>query len=157
MPGMKVLEFAFDGDKPSDYQPHAYPRNAVCYTGTHDNDPVLGWWETLTDEDRRAAAAYLGLHEEEGVAWGLIRGGMSSVADLFVAQLQDYLEMGAEARMNTPGKPEGNWCWRVEEDALTEELAERIHTMTMRYGRCPYEAPRATEEDPETVQPEELA
>ena len=82
---------------------------------------------------------------------------MSSVADLFVAQLQDYLEMGAEARMNTPGKPEGNWCWRVEEDALTEELAERIHTMTMRYGRCPYEAPRATEEDPETVQPEELA
>ena len=135
-PGMKVLEFAFDSREPSDYLPHTYPRNCVCYTGTHDNVTLAGWMKEAKKADLAFAKEYLGLNDEEGFCTGVIRGGMSSVADLFVCQMQDWLELGAEARINTPGIPEGNWTWRMEPGVLTKKLSRRIRTVTKRYGRC---------------------
>ena len=135
LPGMKVLEFAFDHREPSDYLPHNYPRRCVCYAGTHDNNTLLGWLAEISEADLDYATAYLGLNPEEGYARGVLRGGMSSVAELFVAQIQDYLGLGAEARINTPGVAEGNWRWRLLPSELTPELAEEIAAMTRRYGR----------------------
>lgn len=137
LPGMKVLEFAFDSREPSDYLPHTYGTNCVCYVGTHDNAPVMAWREEADPADVEMAVRYLGLNQEEGFHWGMIRGGMSSVADLFIAQLQDYLGLGAEARMNTPGLLGGNWQWRLLPAELTEELAGKIARMAWMYGRGP--------------------
>ena len=134
-PGMKVLEFAFDSREPSDYLPHTYTPHCVCYVGTHDNETVMAWKEAAAPEDIEMARKYLGLNEEEGFHWGIIRGGMSSVAELFVAQMQDFLALGAEARMNTPSKLGGNWQWRLTEGQITEDLIERIADMTRLYGR----------------------
>jgi len=133
--GMKVLQFAFDAKGDSDYLPHKYPRNCACYTGTHDNTTALAWFSQISPRDRYFAARYLGLSEEEGVHWGLIRGGMGSVADLFVAQMQDYLGLGDEGRVNRPGEREGNWQFRIESNALTPELSTRILDMTKMFGR----------------------
>ncbi len=135
MPGMKVLEFAFDSREPSNYLPHTYSPNCVCYSGTHDNSPVMAWRHEADPADIAFAIEYLGLNEEEGFNWGLIRGGMSSVALLFVAQLQDYLGLGAEARMNTPGTLGGNWQWRLRDKQLTADFAAKIAKMTYIYGR----------------------
>ncbi|MBR0447734.1 MAG: 4-alpha-glucanotransferase [Clostridia bacterium] len=134
-PGMKVLEFAFDSKDSSDYLPHAYIPNCVCYGGTHDNETLTGWIAEVVPADRDKAIAYLGLNEEEGYTWGLIRGGMSSVANLFVTQMQDYLELDNTARMNTPGLPEGNWQWRMMPDAITEALTEKLAAVTKLYDR----------------------
>lgn len=135
-PGMKVLEFAFDSRDSSNYLPHAYTENCVCYAGTHDNDTLKGWLEKISRDDYDMAVQYLGLNDTEGYVWGLIRGGMSSVARLFVTQMQDYLELGNEARMNTPGNPEGNWQWRMLPDAITPVLAEKIARITRLYNRA---------------------
>lgn len=134
-PGMKVLEFAFDSKDSSDYLPHTYPRNCVCYAGTHDNETVAGWLKGADPDDRQKADAYLGLNAEEGHVWGLLRGGMSSVANLFIAQMQDYLELDNTARMNTPGSTEGNWLWRMKEGAITPDLTAKIAAMTKMYDR----------------------
>ena len=134
-PGMKVLEFAFDSREPSDYLPHKYSENCICYTGTHDNTTLEAWFHEAAPDDVREAVKYLGLNKEEGLENGMIRGGMSSVAMLFVAQIQDYLLNGG-ARMNTPGKAEGNWQYRIPEGTLTGELSKRIRDITKRYGRC---------------------
>ncbi|MBQ2995752.1 MAG: 4-alpha-glucanotransferase [Oscillibacter sp.] len=133
-PGMKVLEFAFDSREPSTYLPHPYPSNCVCYPGTHDNPPLARWRKDAAKEDIALAKKYLGLNRTEGFSRGVIRGGMSSVADLFVAQMQDYLE--DTGRINTPGIPSGNWQWRLTEGKLTDELALEIAEMTTRYGRA---------------------
>ena len=153
-PGMKVLEFAFDSREPSDYLPHTYPRNCVCYTGTHDNDTLAGWPENADPADLAFAKEYLGLNEEEGFVPGIIRGGMGSVADLFVCQMQDWLELGTESRINVPGNPTGNWTWRMAPGLLTEELAERIRKMSVRYGRARPKAP-PKEAEPEEEEPGE--
>ncbi|MBP3486329.1 MAG: 4-alpha-glucanotransferase, partial [Oscillospiraceae bacterium] len=110
-PGMKVLEFAFDSREPSNYLPHTYTSHCVCYAGTHDNAPIMLWKEEAAEEDIAMARQYLGLNDAEGFHWGILRGGLSSVADLFVAQMQDYLGLGAGSRMNTPGILGGNWQW----------------------------------------------
>lgn len=133
-PGMKVLEFAFDSDEPSDYQPHTYPRHCVCYTGTHDNSPVMLWKQEAKEEDVAYAAEYLGIADEE-YNWGFIRGGLRSVAELFVAQMQDYLGYGEGHRMNAPGTASGNWRWRMLEGENTQEIAQRLCKMTKMYGR----------------------
>lgn len=133
--GMKVLQFAFDSREPSDYLPHNYPRNCACYTGTHDNTTASAWFAGCSGEDRAYAARYLGLSEAEGFNWGLIRGGMGSVADLFVAQIQDYLGLDESARMNRPGEGRGNWRFRVKPGECTAELAEKIAGMTRMFGR----------------------
>ncbi len=134
-PGMKVLEFAFDSREPSDYLPHTYPKNCVCYIGTHDNAPIMAWQDEASPEDVELAKEYLGLNEKEGLNWGFIRGGMSSVANLFVAQIQDYLGYAGESRINIPGTLGVNWKWRIVESDLTADLADKIARATYIYGR----------------------
>lgn len=136
LPGMKILEFAFDKRESSNYMPHTYDHNCVCYVGTHDNAPVMAWREEADPADVAVAERYLGLNDAEGFHWGMIRGGMSSVADLFITQLQDVLGLGAESRMNTPGRSGGNWAWRVQKTQLTDALAARVAAMTKLYGRA---------------------
>ncbi len=135
-PGMKVLEFAFDSREDGNYLPHLYPVNSVCYTGTHDNVTLKQWFTEADETDVAEARAYLGLHEPEGDVWGMIRGAMASVSELCIVQMQDYLELGGEARMNTPGtlSPK-NWSWRADPGFATDELAEKIKKITLRYGR----------------------
>ena len=135
LPGMKVLEFAFNPHEPSDYLPHFYTENCVCYTGTHDNAPLGEWLEEGDKKELAHAKKYLGLNEEEGHVFGVIRGGMSSVAKLFVAQMQDYLELGKYNRMNTPGKASGNWEWRMLPGEDSKKLAAKIAEMVKLYGR----------------------
>ena len=135
LPGMKVLEFAFDAREPSSYLPHLYTSHCVCYTGTHDNAPLPAWKEEADPDDLALAVQYLGLNEEEGFHWGVLRGGMSSVAELFMAQMQDYLGLGAESRINTPGEPVGNWQWRLHLGQLTAALSRRMAHMARLYGR----------------------
>lgn len=135
LPGMKVLAFAFDAQEPSNYLPHLFTPNCVCYTGTHDNAPLRAWLEETSPEDLAFAAEYLGLSAQEGVLRGLLRGGLSSVAELFVAQVQDYLGLGAQGRINTPGTVHGNWQWRLLPGQLDGTLAARIARLTRLYGR----------------------
>ena len=135
-PGMKVLQFAFDAREPSNYLPHTYGRHCVCYAGTHDNTTVASWFGEANPEDAAFSVRYLGLNDQEGYVWGMLRGGMGSVADLFIAQVQDYLALGKEARMNIPGTLGGNnWKWRLLPGEITDELIEKINTMTKMYGR----------------------
>ena len=135
-PSMKVLQFAFDSREESDYLPHTYPVNSVCYVGTHDNMTLVQWLQEVDPEDVALAKTYLGLNEEEGVVWGMIRGAMGSVSKLCVIQMQDYLELGGCARMNFPGTlSSGNWTWRAQKDFITESLTKQIYSMTQRYGR----------------------
>ena len=135
-PGMKVLEFAFDSRESGDYLPHTYPVNSVVYSGTHDNMTLKQWFDNAAPEDIAAAKAYLGLNREEGWIRGMIRGCMASVSRLCVIQMQDYLELGEEARMNFPGTlTAANWTWRAEPGFASEALAEEIRAITHRYGR----------------------
>ncbi len=141
-PGMKVLQFAFDSREESDYLPHNYTRNCVVYTGTHDNDTILGWYKSLPGEDRRLCDDYLNLYhclkEEEpdkSAAWELIRAALASVASLAVIPMQDYLGLDSRARINTPSTIGDNWKWRMKDGDFTEELAEKIKELTRLYGR----------------------
>ncbi len=135
-PGMKVLEFAFDSREPSDYLPHTYPQNSVCYLGTHDNMTFQQWLETASEDAVAYATEYMCLSEREGKVWGAIRTAFSSVSDLCVIQMQDYLELGGEARMNFPGtQTDANWTWRATGDFISEDLAKRIYQLTKLYGR----------------------
>lgn len=134
LPGMRVLEFAFSGPG-NVYLPHHYPRRCVCYTGTHDNDTAVGWYTHAPPEERAFAEAYLGYRGSEAVCRGLLRLGQGSVAELFIAQMQDYLALGSEARINVPGTREGNWQWRLLPGQAGAELAGRIGELTARYGR----------------------
>ena len=134
-PGMKVLEFAFDSKEPSDYQPHTYTRNTVCYTGTHDNMTMRQWFETAPAEAVKIAADYMALTRKEGYVWGTIRTCMCSVSDRAIVQLQDYLNLGGEARMNFPGTVGSNWTWRVKKGYGSNALAAKILELTKRYDR----------------------
>lgn len=137
-PGMKVIEFAFDSREESDYLPHLYPVESICYTGTHDNVTLKQWLQEAKPKDVAYAKAYLGLNRGEGYIWGLIRGGMGSVSKLFIAQMQDYLELGKEGRMNLPGTVStSNWTWRADPGFASRRLANKLYTVTKRYGRAP--------------------
>jgi 4-alpha-glucanotransferase len=141
-PGMRVLQFAFGGDPHDTHLPHEYTRASVAYTGTHDNDTVVGWFAQRSREDasegerreRSLCLKYLGADGRE-INWDFIRAAQMSVAVLSVAQLQDVLGLSSDARMNTPASAEGNWAWRFNEGALTDELAARLREMTAVYGR----------------------
>lgn len=135
-PGMKVLQFAFDGDAHSPYLPHNYsdPR-CVVYTGTHDNDTTLGWFYSATPECRAAVLRYLGPTEEPEIHWNLIRLALSSVALWAIIPLQDMLGLGSEGRMNTPGQGYGNWRWRYTPEALSPDIGTRLAELTRTYGR----------------------
>ena len=135
-PGMKVLEFAFDSREPSEYLPHTYPVNSVCYVGTHDNMTMRQWFDTAEKDAVAYATEYMCLNEKEGLVWGTIRTAMASVSEQCVVQLQDYLDLGADARMNFPGTCDGtNWTWRALDGAITKELTEKIRKLTTLYGR----------------------
>ena len=135
LPGMHVLEFAFDPAGTSAYLPHAHAKNAVCYIGTHDNAPIMAWRETAPAAEVAFAREYLGIHESEAFHLGMLHGGLSSVSALFIAQMQDWLGLGAQSRINTPGTLGGNWAWRLLPGQCTGELAARMRRMTRLYGR----------------------
>lgn len=134
-PGMKILEMAFDPLEESDYMPHNYDANCVVYVGTHDNDTAIGWFNGVDSETRGLCKEYLNIGLFEGVNWGMIRGSMASVAKLSVTQMQDFLGLGSEARMNVPGTVGINWKWRMKKGVATEKLAEKIYHITKMYGR----------------------
>jgi 4-alpha-glucanotransferase len=135
-PGMKVLQFAFD-DKGAEnpYLPFNYDSNFVCYTGTHDNDTVVGWWNTLNKQQQQLALEYTGPVLAQDIHWTMVRLAMSSIAGTVVTPLQDLLGLGTEARMNVPGRATGNWSWRYEPSAITKELAHKLKATTTTYGR----------------------
>ncbi|WP_224034766.1 4-alpha-glucanotransferase [Clostridium gelidum] len=136
-PGMKVLAFAFSGESENPYLPHNYEQNCVAYTGTHDNDTARGWIETTGNKaEVENAIEYLKLTEEEGYNWGTIRGIWGSVANTSIALMQDFLNLGNEARINFPSTMENNWCWRAKDGVFTNELANKIYILTRIYGRC---------------------
>ncbi len=149
LPGMKVLEFAFS-DPGNAYLPHNYAPHCVCYTGTHDNDTAAGWYASAGEEERAFAQRYLGVSGAEEVRRALLRAGQGSVAELFVAQLQDYLGLGSESRINVPGVGQGNWRWRLRPGQASAALAEEIRSLTALYGRCPWQPePKTTGETDE--------
>lgn len=133
-PGMRVLEFGMTDDGTSYHLPHNHVRNCVCYIATHDNVPVMGWIKTASKNDLEYATKYYGLNNDEGYNYGFIRGGMSSVADLFICQIQDYLGLDEKATINNPGTL-GNWKWRVLEKQLDKKLADKISDITYMYNR----------------------
>jgi 4-alpha-glucanotransferase len=134
LPGMAVLQFAFDGDATNAYLPHNFERNLVVYTGTHDNQTTIGWFRHLGQETRRQVQTYVG-RDGRDIAWDFIRLAYQSVADTAVVPLQDVLRLGDEARMNTPGTPGGNWSFRYSQEQLTDELAAGLARLTTAYAR----------------------
>lgn len=135
LPGMKVLQFAFDPRGNSDYLPHNYPRNTVVYTGTHDNTTTAAWQTEADPEDVALARAYMACGESEALVDAFIRTAFASVSDTAVIPMQDWLALPASARMNTPSKAGGNWQWRMAPGAASPALAGRIRRLTELYER----------------------
>jgi len=134
LPGMRVLQFAFDECADNPFLPHNYPQNCIVYTGTHDNNTSKGWYVSASEDVQEFCCKYLA-SDGEDIAWDIIRAAWSSVADMAIAPLQDFLSLGSEARMNFPSRAEGNWIWRVQADDLSESLAERIKELNFLYAR----------------------
>ncbi len=137
-PGMCILQFAFGAGSDNPFLPHNYVPNRVAYTGTHDNDTTAGWLASAQDAEREAALKYCASDGHDPV-WDLTRWLLASVADTAVVPMQDLLRLGSEARMNFPSRLGGNWSWRVDATALTDDLADRVRDLSETYGRC---APR---------------
>ncbi len=140
LPGMRILQFAFDGGADNPHLPHNHTQDSVVYTGTHDNDTTLGWWSALTAEQHAHVHEYLCGDERPPPAtmpWLLNRAALESVAQLAIIPMQDLLELGTEARMNTPGTTEGNWAWRYDEAQCTPESVQRVREAVELYGRAP--------------------
>lgn len=134
-PGMKILQFAFDSREESDYLPHNYTANSIVYTGTHDNDTMLGWWKTFSKKDKAFAKRYLNVKTDREINWVFIRACMSSVSETAVIPMQDYLGLGSEARINTPSTLGDNWKWRMLDGQFTDEIADRMYELTKLYYR----------------------
>jgi 4-alpha-glucanotransferase len=136
-PGMKVLQFAFGSDNGNPFLPFNYDRNFVVYTGTHDNDTTIGWFEKTESYERDRIMRYLGGISSMGIQWDLIRLATSSVANLVILPMQDILGCDGSGRMNFPGTIEGNWQWRYLADQLTPEIEQQLLRLTEAYGRTP--------------------
>jgi 4-alpha-glucanotransferase len=146
MPGMAILQFGFGNDAQAPtFRPHNYVRELVAYTGTHDNDTAVGWWNSKAGRDSIRTAAdiekehafartYLNFRDEP-INWVLIRGVISSVANTAIVPLQDILGLGSEARMNLPGSPSGHWKWRAKPGALTEQHSRLLRGLVVLYER----------------------
>ena len=129
IPGMKVMQFGFGDRAARKYLPHRFERDSVVYTGTHDNDTTVGWWNSsATEDEKKAASAYLGIGDD-GVHWAFIRAALTSVANLAVIPMQDVLGLDSDARMNVPSQTVGSWSWRLSPGALTPELAAKLATL----------------------------
>lgn len=135
-PGMKILQFAFDSREESDYLPHNYTANSIVYTGTHDNDTTIGWYEKLNRKDKAFAKKYLNIRSNKEIHWAFIRAALASVSDTCIIPMQDYLGLGAEARINVPSTLGTNWKWRMLPGQFTPELAEQMKDMARLYGRA---------------------
>ena len=133
-PGMKVLQFAFDSGSKNAYLPHNYNKNCVVYTGTHDNDTIKGWLETVSDNTLEYAKKYLNSKDDD-LRKPLIISAMSSVADTCILTMQDLIGLGNDARMNTPSTLGGNWSWRAKPDYITEDIKKMLLDLTEIYGR----------------------
>ncbi len=134
LPGMKILVFAFDSGPDNPFLPHHYTPNAVVYTGTHDNDTVVGWWQRASEAERDFCRRYLGTDGQD-IAWDLIRAAWASVAVLAIAPMQDLLRLDNSARMNYPGREGGNWAWRMAPDALGDDLRRALREWNTLYSR----------------------
>jgi 4-alpha-glucanotransferase len=134
-PGMKILEFAFDGDDKNLYLPHNYEPNCIVYTGTHDNDTVLGWLKTIPESTKKHLDAYAGKIVTK--AEDVIRLGMSSVAKICIIPMQDWLELDGSARVNTPNTLGENWKWRLLDGQMDDKTAGLMRRMTELYSRQP--------------------
>jgi 4-alpha-glucanotransferase len=143
LPGMRIIQFAFYGDPAEPFLPHNHVPNSVVYTGTHDNDTSRGWYERVPEGERDFYRRYLG-RDGSNVAWDFIRAVWSSVAMFAIAPMQDFLDLGNEARMNYPGNPSGNWTWRVSVRALSESLSDQIKEFNFLYDRM---NPQTVEEE----------
>lgn len=141
LPGMKILQFAFGSGRDNPYLPHNYQSNCVVYTGTHDNDTTVGWYESLTRVDQEEIRRYIfeqtGGPSPEGIHWDMIRLAYESAARIAIVPLQDVLGLGKEARMNVPSRSWGNWIWRYSEGVLTDKLKGRLAALTADSGRLP--------------------
>ena len=147
MPGMAVLQFGF-GDKGAHmYLPQQLTPETVIYTGTHDNDTLLGWWKSgATEEEQRNAETYFG-KSDDGIHWSFIRAAQASVASLSVIPVQDVLGLGSEARMNMPSERGGNWRWRCSPVSLTPELAKKMAALAEVTDRSPEPLPEPPAEE----------
>ena len=134
-PGMKVVQFAFDSRDDSDYMPHNYDKHCVVYTGTHDNDTILGWMKQAPKNSVKKAKEYLRMTKEEGYNWGMMCGAWMSSANLAVVTMQDLIGLGSSARMNVPSTLGGNWTWRALPGQINAPLANKLHHKTELYGR----------------------
>jgi 4-alpha-glucanotransferase len=134
-PGMKVLQFAFDGNARSIHLPHNYAPDSIVYTGTHDNDTTRAWFAACGDHERAHVLRYLACAEDDVVP-AMIRAAFASVARLAIVPMQDALGLGTEARMNFPSRTEGNWEWRVTGEQLTPEIADWLASLATLYGRA---------------------
>jgi 4-alpha-glucanotransferase len=138
-PGMKVLHFAFDSDRANGFLPYNYSdRNCVVYTGTHDNDTTVGWFEKRSFNEKQKVVDFMGGICNEGIHWSLIRLALASVANLAIFPVQDLLGLGSDSKMNTPGTIEDNWSWRYEEDVLTDDISGHLKYITYLYGRASF-------------------
>lgn len=136
LPGMRVLQFAFVADTSSNFLPHNYVRNTVAYSGTHDNDTTIGWFNSLNAQERQQVQNYIGKDlSQDSVAWEMSRLLMMSVADTIVVTMQDLLGLDTSTRMNYPGRPDGNWQWRFALESVTPEIKQKLKRMTETYGR----------------------
>lgn len=134
-PGMKVLQFAFNNWQDNDYLPHNYNVNSVVYTGTHDNETTVGWFKTLSDDDKSYVMKYIGVKSDKEIHWGMIKLAISSSAVFSIIPMQDVLGLGSEARMNRPGVAYGNWSWRVRKEQITKKISERLYELSRLYSR----------------------
>jgi 4-alpha-glucanotransferase len=136
LPGMKILQFAFGAGPDQEYLPHHHVAQCVVYTGTHDNNTTLGWWQAESEATRDHVRAYLG-RDGNDVVWDLIRVAMLSVASTAIVPFQDVLSLDAGARMNLPGESNGNWSWRVRRDAFHDSLSTRLKNLAVLGDRLP--------------------
>jgi len=134
LPGMKILQFGFSGDPHNLFLPHNYPENCVAYTGTHDNDTTVGWYHQAQENETDFCRRYLGCTGAD-ISWDMIRTIWSSVAVFAIAPLQDFLRKDTHARMNFPGKPQGNWQWRILPGEITNTLMNDVKELNFIYGR----------------------
>jgi 4-alpha-glucanotransferase len=135
LPGMKILQFAFDSGPDNPYLPENHAANSVVYTGTHDNDTTLGWWRSLSKGLKDRIRDYLGKRRPE-MPWDLIELAMASRAGLCIIPCQDILGLDKSARLNTPGRASGNWQWQLSRDALTDDLSRRLRKLAEKHHRC---------------------
>ncbi len=137
-PGMKILQFAFDSDRLNGFLPYNYhDRNCIVYTGTHDNNTTVGWFNERSPEAKSQVIDYLGCLCEDGIHWAMIRLALGSVGNTAILPFQDILGLGTDAKMNTPSQPTGNWGWRCRAEAFNDELSGRLQYLTHLYGRTP--------------------